>query len=104
MALASMPMVVSPGGIVVVQPLHYNASMPTIQRFSNCKIRMYAADHLPPHFHVCFSDGREVLVEICSLKPLQVNRRVRARELESALAWASDNQDVLEAKWRELNP
>jgi len=37
--------------------------MPTICRFANCKISIYADDHLPPHFHV---EGRgfRAVVEI----------------------------------------
>ena len=32
---------------------------------------MYAADHLPPHFHVRMNDGREALVEIATLAVLR---------------------------------
>ena len=37
--------------------------MPTIRRFANCKISIYADDHLPAHFHV---EGRgfRVVVEL----------------------------------------
>ena len=37
--------------------------LPTIQRFANCKISIYADDHMPPHFHI---EGRgfRALVEI----------------------------------------
>jgi hypothetical protein len=26
--------------------------MPTVRRFSRCRIEMYFGDHPPPHFHV----------------------------------------------------
>lgn len=29
-----------------------DASMPTIHRFANCKIAIYADGHMPPHFHI----------------------------------------------------
>jgi hypothetical protein len=37
--------------------------MPTIHRFANCKISIYADDHMPPHFHI---EGRgfRAVVEI----------------------------------------
>lgn len=67
--------------------------MPTLARLPAC---------LPPHFHVRVNDGREALVEIATLTVLQ--GRLRPRELAEALAWARDNQPLLHAKWKELNP
>jgi hypothetical protein len=75
--------------------------MPTIIRLSNCSITMYAADHLPPHFHVRMQDGREALVEIKTLKLM--SDRVSRRELSDALAWAAENTALLTTKWKELN-
>lgn len=76
--------------------------MPTLARLPDCTITMYAADHLPPHFHVRFSDGREALIEVASMAVL--SGRVTKRELAAALAWAASNQALLHAKWKELNP
>lgn len=76
--------------------------MPTLARLSDCTITMYAADHLPPHFHVRYKDGREALVTIANLEVLRGN--LAQRELAAALAWANSNQAVLQAKWKELNP
>jgi hypothetical protein len=58
--------------------------MPTIRRFANCRISIYADDHLPPHFHI---EGRgfRALVEIETLE-------VRAgdiRRAAEALEWAA---------------
>lgn len=41
--------------------------MPTLHRFANCKIAIYADDHLPPHFHI---EGRgfRVVIEIETMK------------------------------------
>lgn len=63
---------------------------------------MYAADHLPPHFHVRLNDGREALVEIATLQPL--TNRIAQRELADALAWAAANQGLLMTQWKVLNP
>jgi Domain of unknown function (DUF4160) len=76
--------------------------MPTLARLLNCKITMYPGDHLPPHFHVILSDGREALVVIADLAIL--SSRITKRELETALKWAQLNQSLLIAKWKELNP
>jgi hypothetical protein len=29
-----------------------NNRLPTIRRFANCKIAIYADDHMPPHFYI----------------------------------------------------
>jgi hypothetical protein len=76
--------------------------MPTIIRLSNCVVTMYAADHLPPHFHIRWSDGREALVEIETMAVL--SGTISRRELAPALKWASANKSVLDTKWRTLNP
>ena len=75
--------------------------MPTLARLPDCTITLYAADHLPPHFHVRLNDGREALVEIAGLAVLR--GQLAKRELAAALAWAAANQALLHAKWKELN-
>lgn len=77
--------------------------MPTINRLQSCTINMYAADHLPPHFHVRMQDGRQALVEIKTLKVIS-RGRVSERDLKEALAWAAKNVSLLTTKWEELNP
>ena len=76
--------------------------MPTIARLPSATIAMYAADHLPPHFHVRMRDGREALVVIETLATLAGD--IKPRELAPVLAWASAHQSDLTAKWQELNP
>jgi len=65
-------------------------------------VTMYPADHQPPHFHVRMRDGREALIVIATLAPLTSS--LKPRELADALAWAEGNRELLNAKWRELNP
>ncbi len=72
--------------------------MPTIRRFANCKIAIYADDHMPPHFHI---EGRafRAVIEIDVL-------RVRAgntRHVPEVLAWAEENLDLLRHEWHRLN-
>lgn len=76
--------------------------MPTLTRLSTCTIKMYAADHLPPHFHVRMNDGREALVQISNLMVLSGS--ITQRQLAPALAWAIQNLALLSSEWRRLNP
>jgi len=72
--------------------------MPTIRRFANCKITMYADDHLPPHFHIEGRDFRAVVeIETLSIRAGEVRRAAEAME------WAASNIDVLRAEWARLN-
>jgi len=72
--------------------------MPTIRRFANCKIAIYADDHNPPHFHI---EGRgfRAIVEIETLDI----RAGDTRMASDALEWASNNRPLLQAEWLRLN-
>jgi hypothetical protein len=72
--------------------------VPTIRRFANCKIAIYADDHFPPHFHI---EGRgfRVVVAIDTL----ATRAGDAREAPEAIAWAKENIERLRAEWMRLN-
>ena len=75
--------------------------MPTLKRLANGKIAMYANEHGEPHFHVESPEGR------CSVSIARVAvivGAVKGTVLTEALAWARENQDLLLARWRELNP
>jgi hypothetical protein len=76
--------------------------MPTLARLASCKVAMYAADHLPPHFHILANDGRQALVEISTLAVLAGN--VGKGPQGEALAWAANHAAELEAMWNLLNP
>ncbi|HEY2183778.1 MAG TPA: DUF4160 domain-containing protein [Xanthobacteraceae bacterium] len=72
--------------------------MPTIRRFANCKIAIYADDHMPPHFHI---EGRgfRVIVAIETMA-VRVGDISKARE---AMAWARQNVDLIRSEWVRLN-
>lgn len=74
--------------------------MPVIQRFSQCRVRINARDHPPPHFHVLLNDGREAWVTIAELEI--AHGRVTAREIADVLAWAGANQAMLATLFEEL--
>jgi hypothetical protein len=72
--------------------------MPTIRRFTNCKIAIYPDDHMPPHFHI---EGRgfRAVIEIETMRV----RAGDARNAAEALAWAKQNQSILRTEWYRLN-
>ena len=72
--------------------------MRTIRRFANCKIAIYADDHMPPHFHI---EGRgfRVIVAIETMA-VRVGDISKARE---AMAWARQNVDLIRSEWVRLN-
>lgn len=74
--------------------------MPVLKRFSNCRVRLNAKDHPPPHFHVQLLDGREAWV---SIDPVEIiHGRGAPREIEEAIIWAENNQAWLLKKFEEL--
>lgn len=74
--------------------------MPTLKRFADCKIDLYANDHGVPHFHVLTPDGK-VSVAIDTLQILAGN--LPRRRLTEALAWAAKNRQRLLTCWNRLN-
>jgi len=74
--------------------------VPTLFEIGSLRIRLYAGDHNPPHFHVVTSDG-EALVRIADMTMLRGS--IRRRDLETALEWARGNRRLLDDEWRRLN-
>jgi len=75
--------------------------MPILHRLPNCKIEMRTRDHRPAHVHVLFSDGRDVLVYLDSLRTI-ARQPVRASEIATALKWIAERTSELTAKFEEL--
>lgn len=63
---------------------------------------MYAADHLPPHFHIIGNDGREALVAIATFEV--VVGEVSKAAMKEVEGWLAITTIDLSAKWKELNP
>ncbi|HXT05551.1 MAG TPA: DUF4160 domain-containing protein [Roseiarcus sp.] len=74
--------------------------MPTLARLGNIQIRIFAEDHVPPHFHVVTSDG-EVMVRIADLQVHEGS--IDRKSLRTAIEWAAQNIALLEAEWSRLN-
>ncbi len=78
--------------------------MPEVSRFYGIVIRMYFADHNPPHFHAHYA-GSEALVEIATLSV--ISGRLPPRAMGLVAEWAASHQEELSAAWeraRNLQP
>jgi hypothetical protein len=70
--------------------------MPEISRFFGIVIRMYFADHQPPHFHALYGED-EVLISIDTLAVLRGSLPRRA--LAMVLEWAALHREELRSDW-----
>ena len=70
--------------------------MPELSRFYGISIRMYFADHAPPHFHALYGE-EDVVIDIRRLAIIRGNFSPRAFGL--LMEWASIHQDDLLAAW-----
>lgn len=70
--------------------------MPTISRFYGIVIRMYFADHAPPHFHAVYA-REEAVVVIADGEVLR--GALPERALRMVREWASIHRDELTANW-----
>lgn len=74
--------------------------MATLKSTDAWKIKIYADDHAPPHFHVLTADGQS-LVDIATLQERQIGANKKA--LAAALLWAADHRALLVQVWHEQN-
>ena len=75
--------------------------MPTLQRFSDCRVVMYIDDHPPPHVHILLRDGRECTVD---LGTLCISGKVVDREVREALVWITKESIFISNEWLRYNP
>ena len=75
--------------------------MPTLQRFSDCRVLTYLGDHPPPHVHVVKNDGRDAIVEI---ETLRVIGKLAGREIRETLQWIATQKAFLLNEWTRYNP
>ena len=74
--------------------------MPEISRFFGIVIRMYFADHPPPHFHAEYG-GERATIEIATLEILSGSVSPRAYRLIAE--WAGLHSSELMHNWNELS-
>ncbi|SCB41153.1 DUF4160 domain-containing protein [Rhizobium lusitanum] len=75
--------------------------MGKLVQIGNIVIRVYANDHLPPHFHIITPNG-DALVDIETLEILRGKLAHKARD--TALGWAHKNKAAIAAEWNRTNP
>ena len=75
--------------------------MPTVLRQDGFEVRIYTADHTPPHVHV-FKGGGEVVVEIDPLSVREAKGMSR-REEAAATRLVEEHQDKLREAWRRFH-
>jgi hypothetical protein len=72
--------------------------MPEISRFYGIIIKMYFADHAPPHFHAEYGED-QALIDIYTLALIAGKLPPRAMGL--VVEWASLHQDELKDLWHK---
>lgn len=72
--------------------------MPEVSRFYGISIKLYYADHLPPHFHAEYG-GDQQLVSIDTLTVIAGNLPRRAAGMVAQ--WAALHQAELWKVWRQ---
>ncbi len=75
--------------------------MARLHQIGNIIIRVYANDHLPPHFHVIGTDDA-ALVSIASQTVIAGTMpRPHRNDVE---AWIAADITVIRAEWNRINP
>lgn len=72
--------------------------MPEISRFYGIVIKIYFADHLPPHLHAEYG-SEEALLDIETFVVIAGNLPARASSMVKE--WASLHRDELQAAWEK---
>jgi hypothetical protein len=72
-----------------------------IHQIGKIILRVYANDHLPPHFHAIASDF-EVLIEIEGLRIMR--GRLPPQAARTVMTWAAANRRAIAAEWNRINP
>jgi len=74
--------------------------MPEISRFYGIVIKMYFADHAPPHFHAEYAEF-EARISIETLAVLSGNLPARAMGL--VVEWATLHRQELQIQWQRAS-
>ena len=74
--------------------------MPELSRFYGIVIKMYFADHAPPHFHAEYAEF-EARIAIETLAVLSGNLPARAMGL--VVEWATLHRQELQVQWQRAS-
>jgi hypothetical protein len=72
--------------------------MPELSRFYGIVIKMFFADHTPPHFHAQYEE-QEALIDINRLSI--ISGKLSPRALGLVMEWASIHQAELKIEWEK---
>ena len=75
--------------------------MAKVHTIGRTEIRVYANDHLPPHFHIVHPDF-EALVVIEDFRTY--SGALKGPAGKAAMAWARDNIATIKSEWNRINP
>jgi uncharacterized protein DUF4160 len=77
------------------------AEMAKVYTSGKTEIRVYANDHLPPHFHIVNPDFEALIVfEDFSTYA----GAIKGAASKHAIEWAKANIAVIKAEWNRVNP
>lgn len=74
--------------------------MPELSRFYGIIVRMFYADHAPPHFHAVYQ-GEQVEINIATLEVIA--GQMRRRALALVLEWAALHRPELRQAWDQAS-
>ena len=75
--------------------------MAKVHTIGKTEIRVYANDHLPPHFHIVNPDF-EALIVIEDFSTYA--GALKGPAGKAAMAWATANIAAIRAEWNRVNP
>jgi hypothetical protein len=80
----------------------YAPAYETIDRVRGLTIKIFADEHPPPHFHVCYQ-GEDASFSILDCTRLRGVRGLERFE-ETIIGWWRDNRKALIEKWNSSRP
>lgn len=73
--------------------------MPTIKMLPGCQIKIYPADHKPPHVHI-WAAGLAAKMRIDNGAIITGSLNLKSRR--AVRRWLASNRDFAMQKWREI--
>jgi hypothetical protein len=75
--------------------------MAKLHTIGKTEIRVYANDHLPPHFHIVHPDFEALIV----IEDFSIYAgSLKGSGGKAGLAWAKANVATIKAEWNRVNP
>jgi hypothetical protein len=75
--------------------------LPKVHTIGKTEIRVYANDHLPPHFHIVNPDFEALIV----IEDFSIYAGyLKGTAGKEAMKWAQANVSTIKAEWNRVNP